>query len=202
MLKPLTLLLAVLSLTAMPRAHALSVGANAPDFVLTDSHGKAVKLSDFKGKQVVLEWFNPNCPFVRKHYNSKNMQGLQSTYTKNGVVWLSISSTVPGHEDFYDGKALNAKTSEWNAAANHYLLDPDGKVGRNYEAKTTPHLFIINEAGQVVYMGGIDDKRSSNPADIPNSKNFVKAAFDDLKAGRAIASASTTPYGCSVKYTK
>jgi peroxiredoxin len=194
----LTTLLAV-SFTAQA---APALNQPAPDFSLTDSQGKTVKLADYKGKTVVLEWFNPNCPFVKKHYVSQNMQGLQKSLTAKNVVWLNISSTIPGHEDYYDPAALNNKTKEWGAAASSYLLDPDGKVGRSYEAKTTPHMYIIDGKGSLVYAGGIDDKRSSNAADIPAAKNFVKAAFDDMQAGKPIAVASSTPYGCSVKYTK
>ena len=187
--------------TAMAAAHAVTVGQSAPDFSLTDVNGKAVKLSEFKGKAVVLEWTNPGCPFVQKHYTSNNMQSLQRDETAKGVVWLAINSTNPKHEDFLAPAKLGAKMSgEWKAAPTYLLMDETGKVGQAYTAKTTPHMYVIDPTGKLVYAGGIDDKRSANPADIKGAKNFVRAALDETLAGKPVTVATAQPYGCSVKY--
>jgi peroxiredoxin len=182
-------------------SHAMQVGQAAPEFTLTDTNGKAVKLADFKGKHVVLEWTNPSCPYVVKHYGSKNMQGLQSAYTQKGVVWLSVNSTNKTHPEYLAPADLSKKLAgEWGAKASHTLMDADGTVGRAYAARTTPHMYIIDPQGKLVFAGGIDDKRSANPADIPTSKNFVKSALDEALAGKPISVASSAPYGCSIKY--
>jgi peroxiredoxin len=192
---------ATLCASAFSVAHAnMQIGGSAPEFALTDVSGKAVKLSDFKGKHVVLEWTNPNCPFVKKHYDSKNMQGLQSAYTGKGVVWLAINSTSTDHQDFMKPSDLSAKLNAWGSKPSATLMDVDGKAGKSYGAKTTPHMYIVDPQGKLVYAGGIDDKRSANPADIPSSKNFVRAALDETLAGKPVSVATSTPYGCSVKY--
>jgi peroxiredoxin len=178
----------------------IQIGQAAPDFALTDVSGKAVKLSDYKGKHVVLEWTNPNCPYVKKHYDSKNMQGLQSAYAGKGVVWLAINSTSTGHQDYMKPAALNDKLNAWGSKPSATLMDADGKTGTTYGAKTTPHMYIVDPQGKLIYAGGIDDKRSANPADIPSSKNFVRAALDETLAGKPVSVATSTPYGCSVKY--
>ena len=179
---------------------AVTVGQPAPAFVLSDTNGKLVNLSDYKGKTVVLEWHNPECPFVKKHYDSANMQGLQSKYTKDGVVWLALSSTEPGHQDYKKPDVLNGLLKTSKAAPTAYLMDENGATGKAYGAKTTPHMYIINAQGTLVYAGGIDDKRSANIADIKGAKNYVAVALDEMKAGKPVTVSTSTPYGCSVKY--
>ena len=187
--------------TAMAAAHAVTVGQAAPDFSLTDVNGKTVKLSDFKGKNVVLEWTNPGCPFVVKHYGSNNMQSLQKDATGKGVVWLSVNSTAKRHQDYLEPTKLSAKMKgEWKDASSYLLMDENGKVGQAYAAKTTPHMYVIDPAGKLVYAGGIDDKRTANPADVKTAKNFVRAALDETLAGKPVTVATAQPYGCSVKY--
>jgi len=176
------------------------VGSAAPDFSLTDAKGKTHVLSNYKGKYVVLEWFNPECPFVRKHYGSGNMQKLQQEYTGKGVVWLSIDSSAPGAEGNLTGEQAEKITTAWKTHQTAFLLDPEGKAGRAYGAKNTPHMFVINPEGKIVYEGAIDSKRSPNPADIPNSTNYVKVALDESMSGKPVTTANTQPYGCSVKY--
>ena len=177
------------------QVHAAKVGASAPDFTLTDMAGKPVKLSDYKGKHVVLEWTNPHCPYVAKHYDSGNMQGLQKAYGEKGVVWLAISSTRPDHHEY----TSEAETAKWLAAKRgapaRTMLDKDGKVGRLYQARTTPHMYVIDPAGKVVFAGGIDDKRSWTPEDVKTAKNFVRAALDESRAGRPVSVSAATPYG-------
>jgi peroxiredoxin len=192
---------ASLSFTAVTAAGAAaSVGQPAPAFTVNDTNGKAVNLADYKGKTVVLEWHNPECPFVKKHYDSANMQGLQSKYTKDGVVWLAVSSTEPAHQDYRKPAALNALLKSSNASPTAYLMDESGTAGKAYGARTTPHMYIINPQGTLVYAGGIDDKRSANIADIKIARNYVATALDELKAGKSISTPTSTPYGCSVKY--
>ncbi len=197
---PLLTSLAGLALTAAAMANAATIGQPAPDFSLSDLNGKAVKLADFKGKHVVLEWHNPACPFVVKHYDSGNMQSLQNKYDAKDTVWLSINSTNPSHQDYMSADKLKGYIAEKKAAPDSYMADADGKVGQLYGAKTTPHMYIINPAGMLVYGGAIDDKRGSKQEEIKTAKNFVVAALDESRAGKPVATASTTPYGCSVKY--
>ena len=182
-------------------AHAAAiVGKPAPALQLKDADGQTVKLSDYKGKVVVLEWTNFGCPFVGKHYGSGNMQALQKKYTEEGVVWLSICSSAQGKQGFMNAPEAKAAVVEKGAAPSHFLLDPTGAVGHKYGAKTTPHMFIVNGKGVVVYNGAIDDKPSTDKADIETAKNYVSAALDATIAGKPIAVASTQSYGCSVKY--
>jgi peroxiredoxin len=176
------------------------VGKPAPDFTLTDSNGKSHSLGKFKGKVVVLEWFNHGCPFVRKHYESGNMQKLQKEYTAKGVVWLSICSSAEGKQGFASGAGHNAEAREAGAEPTAILIDADGKVGRLYGARTTPDMYVINKKGTLVYAGAIDDKRTTDIADVATAKNYVKEALDEVLEGKAVATASTKPYGCSVKY--
>jgi len=176
------------------------VGQPAPAFTATDTGGKAVSLADFKGKHVVLEWVNPGCPFVVKHYSSANMQGTQKEATAKGVVWLAVSSTAPDASDYKKPADLAQWMHGQKAAATATLMDDDGKVGKAYGARTTPHMYIVDPAGTLVYAGGIDNKPSSNAADIPSSTNHVKAALAETLAGKPVSQASTRPYGCSVKY--
>ena len=178
---------------------AVNVGQPAPDFTLSDLSGKAVKLSDLKGKLVVLEWVNPDCPYVQKHYNSANMPGLQKEYSGK-VTWLSINSTREGHSEFKSPQQMAAWMKQTGGAPAATLLDRDSKVGRLYGAVTTPHMYIIDPKGTLVYVGAIDDKRSTNPADVKTAKNYVRAALGETMAGKPVSTASTSPYGCTVKY--
>lgn len=188
--------------TALPLPSlALAVGDTAPAFTLKDTQGKTVKLADFKGRHVVLEWTNPGCPFVVKHYGAQNMQALQKEAQAKNVVWLSVNSTARGHQDHLAPAALQDKlVKEWGASPTAVLMDEAGSVGKAYAARTTPHMYVIDPAGKLVFAGGIDDKRSSNPADIAGAKNFVRAALADSLAGKPVATPSATPYGCSIKY--
>lgn len=197
-MKKIALLLTLL--TAGAAFGAANVGKPAPDFTLNDLNGKPVKLSDFKGKHVVLEWHNPACPFVMKHYDSGNMQSLQSRYDAKETVWLTINSTNPAHQDFMSNDKLKAYEAEKKAAPDAYVTDADGKVGLEYGARTTPHMYVINPAGMLVYAGAIDDKRSTDKADVKTAKNHVVAALEESVAGKPVSLANTQPYGCSVKY--
>ncbi|MDP3613209.1 MAG: thioredoxin family protein [Rubrivivax sp.] len=185
--------------TGAARANA-TVGQPAPAFTATDTSGKAVSLADFKGKHVVLQWVNPGCPYVVKHYGSANMQGTQKEATAKGVVWLTVNSTAPEHSDYKAPSALAQWMQSQKAAASATLMDPDGKVGRAYGARTTPHMYIVDPKGVLVYAGGIDNKPSSNPADVATATNHVKVALAETLAGKPVTQAATRPYGCSVKY--
>jgi len=180
-------------------AFAVAPGNPAPDFALTDLAGKPVKLADYKGKTVVLEWHNFGCPFVQKHYKSQNMQSLQKKYGKD-VVWLAVNSTNKTASDWTEAPVLTKQLQDFGAAPANYLVDEPGTVGRAYNAKTTPHMYVIDPTGKVVYNGAIDDKRTSNPEDVKGAKNYVVAALDEMKAGKPVSTASTTPYGCTIKY--
>jgi peroxiredoxin len=185
---------AVFALDAPP------VGSTAPDFSLTDAKGKTHSLSQYKGKYVVLEWFNPECPFVKKHYGSGNMQKLQEEYTGKGITWLTIDSNAPGSEGNLTADAASKVMTGWKTRQTALLLDPEGKAGRAYGAKNTPNMVVINPEGKIVYEGAIDRKATPNPADIPGSTNYVKVALDESLAGKPITTSTTKPYGCSVKY--
>ena len=189
-----------LASTSLFAADSPAPGSAAPDFSVTDSKGKTQSVSQYKGKTVVLEWFNPGCPFVVKHYGSKNMQKLQEEFTGKGVVWLTIDSSAPGKEGHLTAEQAEKQITEWKIKSSALLLDPDGKAGQTYGAKNTPHMFVINPEGKVVYAGAIDNKATPNPADISSSTNYVKAALDESMAGKPVTTASTKPYGCSVKY--
>jgi peroxiredoxin len=194
-----TLAAAVASLFATAALAAATPGQPAPAFAVTDLAGKPVKLEDFKGKTVVLEWHNFGCPFVQKHYKSGNMQALQKKYGKD-VVWLAVNSTNKSASDWMDPAPLTAELKKFDAQPAAYLVDEPGKMGMAYGAKTTPHMYIIDPQGKVVYNGAIDDKRSANPEDVKTAKNFVVAALDEMKAGKPVSTPSTAPYGCTVKY--
>src|SRR5205085_7496619 len=170
--------------TALFAADSPPVCRTAPDISATDSKGKTQTLSQYKGKYVVLEWFNPECPFVKKHYGSGNMQKLQEEFTGKGVVWLSIDSSAPGKEGNLTGEQANAKMSEWKTKQTALVLDPDGKAGQAYGAKNTPHMFVINPEGKIIYEGAIDSKASANPADISNATNYVKVALEESMSGK------------------
>lgn len=194
------IMLAVLSSCFAASVLAAAAGAPAPDFTATDTQGRPVKLSDFKGKFVVLEWTNPDCPFVQNHYNTKNMQGLQKEWGDRGVVWLTINSTNKSSREF----KTSAKMNEWmqarGAAQKEVLIDADSETARLYAAKTTPHMFVVNPEGTIVYAGAIDDRPSTRPADPPAANNYVRTALTQATGGTAVNPASTTPYGCSIKY--
>ena len=197
-MKRISSLLASLSLSTLAAASA-GVGQPAPAFTLQDVDGKAVNLADYRGKTVVLEWHNFGCPFVKKHYGAGNMQALQKKYGAD-VVWLTVNSTNTGSPDYAEPAAVKARLQQERAAPTAYLMDAPGNTGRAFGAKTTPHMYIIDRSGTVVYNGAIDDKRSADPADIKSAKNYVSAALDEMKAGKPVSVASTTPYGCSVHY--
>jgi peroxiredoxin len=180
----------------------VQIGKQAPDFVLTDTSGKSHHLSDYKGKYIVLEWYQPDCPFVRKHYNSGNMQALQKEYVAKGVVWLSIDSSAAGQEGNYPAAELNQIAAKNGAVRTALLLDADGKVGHLYGARTTPDMYIINPQGVLVYQGAIDDKPSTDLSDVKTANNYVKSALNAVMTGQTVATASTPPYGCSVKYAR
>jgi peroxiredoxin len=183
-----------------PVSAAVAPGQMAPDFTLTASDKKTYHLAEFRGKYVVLEWFNRSCPFVQKHYLSGNMQSLQDTYLKKGVIWFSISSSAPGKEGYMTQEDAVQERIKDKARSTATLLDPMGQTGRAYGAKTTPHMFVINPKGQIVYAGAIDDHPSTDTEDIPKSRNFVAQALDQALAGKPVQTPTTQPYGCSVKY--
>jgi peroxiredoxin len=196
----LALVGALFAFSGLGRA-AVSIGAQAPDFSLPSASGKTVHLGAYKGKLVVLEWTNADCPFVHKHYDSGNMQKLQKEYTSKGVVWLTISSSAKGKEGYFAGAKEAAKfIKDRNAAMTALLLDPKGVVGKKYGAKTTPHMFILAKDGTLAYAGAIDDKPSTDAADIAGAHNYVAAALDELLAGKPVSVPETRSYGCSVKY--
>lgn len=178
----------------------VQVGGAAPAWTLTDTNGKSHSLADFRGKHVVLEWTNHDCPFVVRHYQDGHMQGLQKWATEKGVVWLSIISSAPGQQGHVTAEQGNAIMKEKGFGATAKLLDPAGTVGRAYGARTTPHLFVIDPQGKLIYMGGIDDKRSTNPADNRTARNHVRAALEEALAGKPVSVPTSQPYGCSVKY--
>ena len=181
-------------------ALALTAGTPAPDFSVTDSNGKAVRLADYKGKFVVLEWTNPECPFVRAQYGAATMQALQKEAAGRDVVWLAVNSTNQSSSEHKTGAQMNAWMTEKNAAAKAVLIDASSATGRAYDAKTTPHMFVIDPKGTIVYAGAIDDKRSARESDRKTAHNYVRAALDEALAGKPVSVASTQPYGCSVKY--
>ncbi len=179
---------------------APAVGQQAPDFNAVDTKGDALKLSNFRGKTVVLEWTNADCPYVRKHYGSGNMQSVQALARQNGVIWLSVISSAPGKDGYVDGPAADALTQSRGASPTAVLLDPAGEVGRLYHARTTPHLFVIDKNGTLQYMGGIDSIASADVADIARAEPYLKEAMLAVSQGKPVEHAVTRPYGCSVKY--
>lgn len=185
---------------ASPLAAAQKNGALAQDFKLTDVNGKTVQLSQFRGRTVVLEWHNPGCPFVSKHYGSGNMQATQKAARDQGAVWLTINSGAKGKQGHMTGAEAKALIARQDIQSTSYLLDTRGLVGKAYGARTTPHLYIIDGSGILVYQGGIDDRPTANPADIKEARNHVLAALKEMKAGDKVSVAQSRPYGCSVKY--
>ena len=182
------------------QAAAVTVGSPAPDFSVADSNGKTQTLSQYKGKTVVLEWNNPGCPFVHKHYESGNIPKQQAAATAAGVVWLTLNSGADGKQGHLDGAGANAFIAQYHASPTAYLLDGDGKVGHLYGAKTTPHMYVIDGAGVLRYMGGIDSIASTDQDDIAKATQYVPQALAELKAGKAVSVTTAAPYGCGVKY--
>ena len=184
-----------------PTLAELRIGSPAPDFELQSSEGKTVKLSELRGKTVILEWFNYGCPYVRKHYDKGNMQALQNKFSENAeVVWLTVNSTNPEHRDYQTAEETNALIKKLGVKSNFLLLDADGKVGKSYGAKTTPHIFVVDSKGILVYRGAIDDApdTDSNPKE---AKNFLSTGVEAMLSGKSPDPAETKPYGCSVKYS-
>jgi peroxiredoxin len=195
-----SLLHAGILLALIASAFAVKVGDPAPGFTSVDSNGKQQSLSNYKGKFVVLEWHNQGCPYTKKHYESGNMQRLQKEWTAKGVVWLTVISSAPGTQGFVTPTQENEYLKTMNASPTSVLMDPGGSLGHLYGAKTTPHMFIIDPNGTLVYNGAIDDHSSSDQSDIASSKNYVSAALTEAMAGKPVTEAATRPYGCSVKY--
>lgn len=191
-----TLFFSTTSVFAAPK-----VGSEAPQFTVTDTNGNQISTADLVGKTVVLEWTNHDCPYVKKHYESGNMQALQSEAIGDEVVWLSIISSAEGKQGSVNSEQANDLTVQRNAAPSHVVLDPEGEIGRAYDARTTPHMYIIDADGKLAYMGGIDDKPTANPADIESAENYVRTALREIKSGQAVSTPTSRPYGCSVKYS-
>lgn len=200
MIKSLFTTAAAIMLSTSVAFAAPEIGKPAPDFTAKDTNEKEITLSALKGKTVVLEWTNPGCPFVKKFYNSSAMQKLQETYTGKGITWIRINSSAEGKEGHQTADAANALAKEQSAAATHTVLDGDGKIGHLYEAKTTPHMFVVNKDGNLAYMGAIDSIRTPDSADIAKAENYVAGALDSLLAGTEVKTPTTQPYGCGVKY--
>jgi hypothetical protein len=196
------LILAATAVLAAPAVASAApvLGQAAPAFTAVDADGRTRSLAEFRGRTVVLEWTNEGCPYVQKHYDSGNMQGLQKQATADGVIWLTIISSAPGFQGYLTGPQAKRWKAKAGAASTGVLLDPKGTVGRAYDARTTPHMYIVDKAGKLVYMGGIDDRPFSDPESLKGAKNYVAAALADVKAGRPVAQPATRPYGCSVKY--
>jgi peroxiredoxin len=191
---------ATMATTGVHAADGPKVGEPAPAFTATDMNGKSRSLAEFKGKYVVLEWHNQSCPFVKKHYESGNMQKLQKDLTGKGAVWLSVISSAPGKQGHVTVEEEKAYLAAQKAMPTDVLFDPEGTVGKAYGAKTTPHMYLIDDKGILVYAGAIDDNPSSDAADAATAKNYVRAAYEEAAAGKPVTTASTAPYGCGVKY--
>ena len=195
----MTVIASIVLAAALP-ALAVQPGTNAPGFTIADTAGKPVKLADYRGKFVVLEWTNPECPFVRKHYNSHNMQALQKEWGAKEVVWLTINSTNSSHSEFKSPDEMASWMRAQGAEPKATLIDGTSATARAYAARTTPHMFVVDPTGKLVYNGAIDDKRSTSVADIKGANNFVRAALSEATAGKPVTVASTAPYGCAMKY--
>tara|TARA_R110002033_G_scaffold26757_8_gene61066 strand:+ start:27726 stop:28340 length:615 start_codon:yes stop_codon:yes gene_type:complete len=185
---------------ASPLSAAQKIGALAQDFKLTDVNGKTVQLSQFRGKTVVLEWHNPGCPFVSKHYSSGNMQAMQKAARDQGAIWLTINSGAKGKQGHMTGSEAKALIARQNIQSTNYLLDARGLVGKAYGARATPHMYIIDGSGVLVYQGAIDDRPTADTADIKDARNHVLAALEEIRSGDKVSVAQSRPYGCSVKY--
>jgi peroxiredoxin len=181
-------------------AQTVRVGAPAPEFTATDSHGQTEALDQFRGRYVVLEWHNQGCPYTKKHYDSGNMEGLQKEWTAKGVAWFTVISSAPGKQGYVTPSEENAYLAKMHAAPTAVLMDPEGKLGRLYDARTTPQMIVIDPAGKVIYDGAIDNRPTPDPADIQGADNYVSDALSEAMAGKPVATPYTRPYGCSVKY--
>jgi hypothetical protein len=188
------------ALIAFSLGWAARVGEPAPEFTATDTNGKVHKLSEYQGKFVVLEWTNRGCPYTQKHYNSGNMQRLQREWTGRGVIWLTVISSAPGKQGYVTASEENAYLKQVNAAPTAVLLDPTGTLGHLYDAKTTPHIFIINPKEALIYNGAIDDRPTTDLADVNGAKNYVSIALEEATSGKPVSNPTSRPYGCSVKY--
>jgi hypothetical protein len=193
-------LMGAFALGALPALAAPQIGQPAPDFTATDSKGSALSLSQYRGKTVVLEWTNADCPYTRKHYTSGNMQGIQALAQKNGVVWLTVVSSAPGTQGYVDGPTADHLTQSRGAQPTAVLLDASGTVGRLYGAKTTPHMYVIDKNGALQYMGGIDSIATADVSDIAHAEPYLKEAMLAVVQGNPVANPVTKPYGCSIKY--
>ncbi|MFN3782003.1 MAG: thioredoxin family protein [Candidatus Kapaibacteriota bacterium] len=193
-------LMFLFAITSFALSQEAKIDQKAPEFTLQDYTGMDVILSDYSGKIIVLEWINFDCPYVQKHYQSGNIPKMQEEYTKKGVIWLSICSSAPGKQGNLPAGEIRKRIKGHNAKMTFYLIDSEGKVGKMYGAKTTPHFFIINKDGVLVYAGGIDDKPSTDAEDIKTARNYVREALDSLLVGSNPPVKTTKPYGCSVKY--
>lgn len=199
-MKKLLLSTAIILMTSTASIAAPVIGERAPAFSGVDTNGVTHSLSDFEGKTVVLEWSNPGCPYVKKHYDSGNMQSVQKSATSDGVVWLTIVSSADGKQGHMTPDDANSYMAEMKSNATARLLDPTGEIGNLYDAKTTPHMFVVNPEGTLVYQGAIDDDPSFKPDGIATADNYVTAALSSVAAGEAVEVTSSQPYGCSVKY--
>jgi peroxiredoxin len=189
-----------LSAAVEPATAQVRIGTPAPAFTLTDSSNRTLSLADFKGKTVVLEWTNHDCPYVGKHYRGNNMQALQRKWTGRGVVWLSVISSAPGQQGHVSPQQANKLTADRGAAPTAVLFDPTGKTGRAYGARTTPHMYVISGEGALVYMGGIDDQPTARLEDLKGARNFVDQALGEIAQGKPVSVTSSRAYGCSIKY--
>jgi peroxiredoxin len=194
--------IALVALAIVLVAHAASVGQAAPTFTGKDSQGKTQSLEQYRGKFVVLEWTNRDCPYTKKQYDSGNMQALQREWMGKGVVWLTVLSSAQGEQGYLDAAGENAQMARVHAQPTAAILDPSGEIGKLYSAKTTPHMFVIDPAGKLIYAGAIDDKPTTDTGDVKTAKNYVSAALTEAMAGQPVQVASTRPYGCSVKYAE
>lgn len=197
---PMRNTLIALALAGSASAFATTPGAPAPDFKGVDANGAVQTLSQYRGKYVVLEWANQGCPYDRKHYLSGNMEALQKEWTAKGVVWLSVISSAPGQQGYVTPAEEKDYLQKMHAAPTAAILDPTGTIGRLYSAKTTPHMFVIDPTGKIVYQGAVDDKPTPDKSDLKGAHNYVSTALEESMSGKPVDTASTRPYGCSVKY--
>ena len=197
---PSTIIIGLSLCAVLPAMWATKVGDTAPDFTATASNGKTIRLSDYRGKYVVLEWHNNGCPYVGKHYKSGNMQRLQREWTSHGVTWFTVLSSAPGKQGYVTASEENDYLVKMQAAPTAALLDPSGEIGHLYDAKTSPHMIVINPQGVIIYDGAIDDKPTTDLSDVPGATNYVSLALEQAMAGKQVATPATRPYGCSVKY--
>jgi hypothetical protein len=197
---PLTIFIGFSFCAVLPAMWAAKVGGAAPDFSATASNGKTIRLSDYRGRYVVLEWHNNGCPYVGKHYKSGNMQRLQKEWTSRGVTWFTVLSSAPGKQGYMTASEENEYLEKMHAAPTAALLDPKGEVGHLYDAKTSPHMIVINPQGVIIYDGAIDDRPTTDLGDIPGATNYVSLALEQAMTGQQVGTPATRPYGCSVKY--